>query len=105
MSDPRRRALLKPFELLSISAGFGVFVLLIFLLTTRNFVNGIIAAGIVFIISIVVLAMLVMSYKPNPRSERFLDRFDEPDADDAPGGEPPGSGESDAGGHADAGPS
>lgn len=101
MSDPRRRALLKPFELLSISAGFGVFVLLIFLLTTRNFVNGIIAAGIVFIISIVVLAMLVMSYKPNPRSERFLDRFDEPS--DALGDERPDSGKSDAGGVADTG--
>lgn len=77
MSDPRRRALLKPFELLGISGGFGLFVLLVFLLTTRNLVNGVIAAGIVFVISLVVLAMLVMSYRPNPRSERFLDRFED----------------------------
>lgn len=70
----RRRALLKPFELLSISAVFAVFVFGVFLLSTRNPVTGSIAAGVVFIISTVVLAMLVLSYRPNAEVPVYLDR-------------------------------
>lgn len=84
MTTPTRKALLKPFQLIGLSAAFGGFVLLIVLLTTRNFELGLIAAGIIFILSIVILAMLVLSYKPNAEVTVYLDRFqaesDEPGA-------------------------
>lgn len=84
MGKTNRKALLKPFQLLGLSAAFGIFVLLIVLLTTQNFVNGLIGAGITFVLSVVVLAMLVLSYKPNAEAPVYLDRFqadsDEPGA-------------------------
>ncbi|GGA69083.1 hypothetical protein GCM10011490_19540 [Pseudoclavibacter endophyticus] len=89
MAGTNRKALLKPFQLVGLSAVFGVFVLLIVLLTTRNLLNGLIAAGVVFILSLVVLAMLVLSYKPNAESTAYLDRFEPErqaaDADAEPG--------------------
>nr|WP_181063006.1 hypothetical protein [Pseudoclavibacter sp. RFBI5] len=76
MTQPKRRALMKPFELLGISAVMAGFVLLILLLTTQDFLLGIIFAGVAFIVSILVLAMLVLSYSPNPENEIYLDRFE-----------------------------
>lgn len=67
---------MKPFELLGISAVMAGFVLLILLLTTQDFLLGIIFAGVAFIVSILVLAMLVLSYSPNPENEIYLDRFE-----------------------------
>lgn len=67
---------MKPFELLGISAVMAGFVLLILLLTTQDFLLGIIFAGVAFIVSILVLAMLVLSYSPNPENEVYLDRFE-----------------------------
>ena len=76
MTQPKRRAVLKPFELLGISAVMAGFVLLILLLTTQDFVLGLIFAGVAFIVAILVLAMLVLSYSPNPDTEIYLDRFE-----------------------------
>ncbi len=67
---------MKPFELLGISAVMAGFVLLILLLTTQDFVLGLIFAGVAFIVAILVLAMLVLSYSPNPDTEIYLDRFE-----------------------------
>ncbi|WP_146079209.1 hypothetical protein [Pseudoclavibacter sp. RFBA6] len=76
MTQPKRRAVLKPFELLGISAVMAGFVLLILLLTTQDFVLALIFAGVAFIAAILVIAMLVLSYSPNPDAERYLDRFE-----------------------------
>ena len=76
VTQPKRRAVLKPFELLGISAVMAGFVLLILLLTTQDFVLGLIFAGVAFIVAILVLAMLVLSYSPNPDTEIYLDRFE-----------------------------
>ncbi|PPG38108.1 hypothetical protein C5C17_15790 [Pseudoclavibacter sp. RFBA6] len=67
---------MKPFELLGISAVMAGFVLLILLLTTQDFVLALIFAGVAFIAAILVIAMLVLSYSPNPDAERYLDRFE-----------------------------
>lgn len=77
MADPKRKALMKPFELLGISAVFGLFVALVIFYTTRNGLVAVIAAGGTFIVAVVVLAMLVLSYKPNEPVVHYLDRFDE----------------------------
>lgn len=74
--DEQRKALMKPFELLGIAAVCGLVVFGVLVLTTRNVVNGLIAGGSVFIIALVVLAMLVLSYKPNDSVDHYLDRFD-----------------------------
>ncbi len=76
MTQPKRRAVLKPFELLGISAVMAGFVLLILLLTTQDFVLALVFAGVAFIAAILVIAMLVLSYSPNPDAERYLDRFE-----------------------------
>lgn len=83
MPETNRKALLKPFQLLTLAAAFGVFVLLIVLLTLRRIDIGLIAGGAVFIITLVVLAMLVLSYKPNVEATAYLDRFSEPTPDAA----------------------
>ncbi|PPG27188.1 hypothetical protein C5B97_17360 [Pseudoclavibacter sp. RFBB5] len=67
---------MKPFELLGISAVMAGFVLLILLLTTQDFVLALVFAGVAFIAAILVIAMLVLSYSPNPDAERYLDRFE-----------------------------
>lgn len=77
MADPKRKALMKPFELLGISAVFGLFVAGVIFYTTRNGVVALIAAGGTFVVAVVVLAMLVLSYKPNEPVVHYLDRFDE----------------------------
>lgn len=69
-----RRALLKPFQLIGLSAGLGIFTMLIILMTTRKWDFALIGAGAVFVVVIVVLAMLVLSYKPNPEAPVYLDR-------------------------------
>ncbi|NYF11966.1 cytoskeletal protein RodZ [Pseudoclavibacter sp. JAI123] len=76
MTQPKRRAVLKPFELLGISAVMAGFVLLILLLTTQDFVLALVFAGVAFIAAILVIAMLVLSYSPNPDAEIYLDRFE-----------------------------
>lgn len=101
MAKSNRKALFKPFQLLGLSALFGVFVVLVVLLTTQNLTNALIGGGATFILSLVVLAMLVLSYRPNAEVPVYLDRFqadsDEPgakssalkvDADAALRGEP-----------------
>ena len=75
MANPNRKALLKPFQLLALAASFGIFVLLIVLLTMRDLVTGLIGGGIVFVVALVILAMLVLSYKPNAEATVYLDRF------------------------------
>lgn len=71
-----RNALLKPFQLLTIALVCGAFTGFFVFLATHNFSLSMIALGAVFIVALVVLAMLVLSYQPNPDVEVYLDRFD-----------------------------
>ncbi|GEM_PF-6245761 len=75
----KRDAILKPFQLIGIALAFAVFSGAVAVFTTRNVMLAIVGGGGIFIISLVVLAMLVLSYKPNDDAEVYLDRF-EPDA-------------------------
>lgn len=78
----QRKALLKPFQLLGIAAGLGLFAGLIILLTIRRIDVALIGAGGIFVVATVVLAMLVLSYKPNPDVPVYLDRFENEDGEE-----------------------
>jgi hypothetical protein len=63
--QPSRRDRFLPTELLGISAALGVFVGLIVLIATREFVLAGVALGIAFIVSLVLMALFALAFKPN----------------------------------------
>jgi hypothetical protein len=74
---PTRSEILKPIELVAISAVMGLFVGLTILLATRNWALSSIALGITFIIALVVIAMLALGMKPNAAEKSDLDEQDQ----------------------------
>lgn len=80
----QRRALMKPFEVLGIAGGAALFVLIIVLFTLKDVVLGLILAGITMVVMLLVLGLLLLSYRPNPDVPVYLDRnlhdSDEPGA-------------------------
>ena len=70
---PTRSEILKPVELVAISAAMGLFVGLTILLATRNWALSSIALGITFIVALVVIAMLALGMKPNAAEKSDLD--------------------------------
>ena len=70
---PTRSELLKPAELVGISAAMALFVGLTILLATRNWALSSIALGITFIVALVVIAMLALGMKPNDAEKNDLD--------------------------------
>ena len=70
---PTRSELLKPAELVCISAAMALFVGLTILLATRNWALSSIALGITFIVALVVIAMLALGMKPNDAEKNDLD--------------------------------
>lgn len=77
MNQPTRRDRLKPVELLVLSGILSVFVGLVVLMATREFVLAGIFFGIAFIVTLVVMAMFSLSIKPNDREQHEIDG-DEP---------------------------
>ncbi|HEY4224492.1 MAG TPA: hypothetical protein VGM70_01600 [Pseudolysinimonas sp.] len=61
---PARRDRLRPVELLLASAGLGVFAGLVVFMGTREWVVAGIFFGVVFIVSLVVVAMLALAFTP-----------------------------------------
>lgn len=77
--QPTRQERLRPVELIVMSVILALFTGLVTLLATREFVLASVGFGIAFIVALVVLAMLSLSFKPN-RSE--LDDIEEQDRDE-----------------------
>lgn len=76
-NTPSRRDRTRPLELLGLSAVFGVFVAVIVLIGTRDLVYTVIALGVTFIVSLVVLATLALTVSPPSKDElRDLDEQD-----------------------------
>ena len=75
---PTRSEILKPIELVAISAGMGLFVGLTILLATRNWALSSIALGITFIVALVVIAMLALGMKPDAAEKSDLDEQNHP---------------------------
>ncbi len=64
VGGPVRRDRLRPVELLLASAGLGVFAGLVVFMGTREWVVAGIFFGVVFIVSLVVVAMLALAFTP-----------------------------------------
>jgi archaellum biogenesis protein FlaJ (TadC family) len=84
-TQPSRRDRFLPTELLGISAALGVFVGLIVLIATREFVLAGVAFGIAFIIALVLMALFALAFKPNAAEvhdleEQNAERKDGPSA-------------------------
>lgn len=70
---PSRSDRLKPLELVGGSGLFALFTGVIVLVTTRDWLFAVIGLGVVFIIALVTLAMLSMTFKPDASEVLDLD--------------------------------
>ena len=82
--EPRRptwRERTRPAELLGIAGVLGIFTALISFMATRDLVLSLIFAGVAFIVSLVVLAMLALTVAPDgeEQAEIELPRDNGPD--------------------------
>ena len=93
MTTPARRDRMKPLEFVIISLIIGVFGGVIVLMSTRELVLSAISFGIAFIVSLVVIAMLVLSAKPNKAELLDIEEQNQPVQD---GASPPAEGQSSA---------
>jgi uncharacterized membrane protein YgaE (UPF0421/DUF939 family) len=76
--QPTRRDRFLPVELLGISAALAVFVGLIVLMATREFILAGIGLGVTFIIALVLLALFSLAFKP---TEAEVEDIHEQDAE------------------------
>ncbi|MEO9103529.1 MAG: hypothetical protein ABI238_01075 [Terrimesophilobacter sp.] len=76
METPSLRDRLRPLELLSISAVLGAFTGLVILFTTREWWLAGIGFGVAFIFSVMMIALLALSAKPNAEERSDLDEQD-----------------------------
>ncbi|WP_150307389.1 hypothetical protein [Planctomonas psychrotolerans] len=76
MVTPSRKDRLRPLELVGFSFLLALFTGVVVLVSTRDFVLAGIFLGIVFIASLVVLAMLTLTMKPNRSELTDLDEQD-----------------------------
>lgn len=73
MTEPTRRDRFRPAELLSLSLVIALFGSLVVFLTTRDVVFALVSLGIVFILSLVTIALLVLAIKPNDDDRNDID--------------------------------
>lgn len=80
MSGPSLRERMRPVELVAIAAGLGVFTGAVILLATRELPLASIFAGIAFILTLLILAMLALAAgEPrDPNGTPILDRERKP---------------------------
>lgn len=76
METPSLRDRLRPLELLSLSAIIGVFTGFVILFTTREWWLAGIGFGVAFILSIMMIALLALSAKPNADERSDLEEQD-----------------------------
>lgn len=76
MTTPSRKDRTRPAELLILSLILGAFAGLVVYLVTRELVLSLIFLGVVFIASLVVLAMLSLAMRPNREEKLDLDEQD-----------------------------
>jgi hypothetical protein len=73
VTQPSKRDVFKPVELIVLSAVMALFVGLTVLLATRNPLLAVIFFGVAFIVVLVVIAMMVLTFKPNKSEQTELD--------------------------------
>lgn len=72
MTEPSRRDRFRPAELIGLSLAVAVFGGLVTLLSTRDLALALIAFGIIFILTLMTIALLVMALKPDADEEQDL---------------------------------
>ena len=75
-SQPSRRDVMKPVELLVFAAVAGTFTGLIVLMSTRDIILAAIFFGVAFIVTLVGIAMFALSVKPGDLEKKDLDEQD-----------------------------
>lgn len=72
MNEPTRKERLRPIEYVMLSGFMALFAGLIVLMVTRDGILAFLAAGIVFVLVIIGIAMLMLAVSPNnsPDGER-----------------------------------
>jgi hypothetical protein len=75
-TPPSRRDRFRPVELLVMSAIVAVFIGLVVAGSVRNFELGAIFAGVAFILSLVILATLAITTRPDEEERRDIDDQD-----------------------------
>ena len=73
MTEPSRRDRFRPAELIGLSLIIAVFAGLVTLMSTRDLVLTLIVLGIVFILTLMTIALLVMAVKPDDDEKHELD--------------------------------
>ncbi|PPF60616.1 hypothetical protein C5E11_16265 [Clavibacter michiganensis] len=73
VTQPSKRDVFKPVELIVLSAVMALFVGLAVLLSTRNPLLAVIFFGVAFIVVLVVIAMMVLTFKPNKSEQTEFD--------------------------------
>ena len=76
MDKPSIRERLRPFELLGVSGVIGLFTGLVIMLTTRELWLAGIGFGVAFIFSVMLIALLALSAKPNEAERVDLEEQD-----------------------------
>ena len=79
MTTPSRKDRLRPLELLTLSAIVAIFIGVVVFASTRDFGLGAIFLGIAFIVTLMTLAMLALSAKPDEAERNDLDEQNHPE--------------------------
>jgi membrane protein implicated in regulation of membrane protease activity len=72
MTEPSRRDRFRPAELIGLSLVIAVFGGLVTLMSTRDLALALIVFGIIFILTLVTIALLVMAVKPDDAEKQDL---------------------------------
>lgn len=73
MTEPSRRDRFRPAELITLSLVIAAFGGLVTFMSTRDFVLAIIFFGVIFILTLMTIALLVMAIKPDADEKHDLD--------------------------------
>jgi len=73
MTEPTRRDRFRPAELIILSLVIAAFGGIVTLMSTRDVVLTLIVIGIIFILSLMTIALLVMAVKPDDAEKQDLD--------------------------------
>jgi uncharacterized membrane protein YkgB len=75
-TQPTRRDRTRPVELLGLSAAIAAFVAIVVLISSREPLLGVIALGVTFILSLVILATISLTLHASPEERVDLDEQD-----------------------------
>jgi hypothetical protein len=79
VTTPSKKDRLRPLELLVMSAIVAIFTGLVVAISTRDILLGVIFLGVAFILSLMTLAMLALSVKPDDAEKTDLDEQNHPE--------------------------